>query len=168
MTYFFDIHCFRNLMEFFLIALFIIFMEWVLLELISFVLVFLNSSFKIINQCLLNQTGTNHQFVLVVLTSSYVLKTMTNHVCNQSHNFEVSIWGPDLLESKVGLDIVTQILRWRQNTSKGFERGGSDSKKTRTQREGFECGGLDSNKSKHKRRRFLNVMVAYNFQSFCF
>jgi hypothetical protein len=78
-------------MEFFLIDLFIIFMEWVLLELISFVLVFLNSSFKIINQCLLNQTGTNHQFVLVVLTSSYVLKTMTNHVCNQSHNFEVSI-----------------------------------------------------------------------------
>lgn len=78
-------------MEFFLIALFIIFMEWVLLELISFVLVFLNSSFKIINQCLLNQTGTNHQFVLVVLTSSYVLKTMTNRVCNQSHNFEVAI-----------------------------------------------------------------------------
>lgn len=77
-------------MEVFLISLSIIFMQWVLLELISFVLVFLTSSFKIINQCLLNQMGTNHQFVLVVLTS-YVLKTMTNHVRNQSHNFEVAI-----------------------------------------------------------------------------
>ncbi len=129
-------------MEVFLIALFIIFMQWVLLELISFVLMFLTSSFKIINQCLLNQTGTNHQFVLVVLTSSYVLKTMTNHLRNQSHNFEVAIWGP-------GSPRVKGLIGYRDSDSK---------MKTKTQAKVLNVVAQILRRQEH-REKVLNVVA---------